>query len=154
MIGSEFAGRVAFVTGGTSGIGLSTARAFGRAGAKVVLAARGEEAGRSAVHGLAEEGIEALFLRTDVRDEEAVERAREAAGDKDVHIMGGADVIRQALDAGLVDTVHLVVSPRRLGPGGVPLFGTGVVGVPGTEPREVTELGSDCWMVFDVHRDH
>ena len=35
--------------------------------------------------------------------EEAVERAREAAGDKDVHVMGGADVIRQALEAGLVD---------------------------------------------------
>src|SRR2546430_6762915 len=33
--------------------------------------------------------------------EEAVERAREAAGDKDVHVMGGADVIRQTLDAGL-----------------------------------------------------
>jgi dihydrofolate reductase len=30
---------------------------------------------------------------------EAVERAVEAAGDKDVHVMGGADVIRQALDA-------------------------------------------------------
>ena len=35
--------------------------------------------------------------------EEAVRRAREAAGDRDVHIMGGADIIRQALAAGLVD---------------------------------------------------
>src|ERR687895_911359 len=35
--------------------------------------------------------------------EAAVERAREAAGDKDVSIMGGADVIRQALEADLVD---------------------------------------------------
>ena len=33
--------------------------------------------------------------------EEAVERAREAAGDKDVQVMGGADVIRQALAPGL-----------------------------------------------------
>ena len=31
--------------------------------------------------------------------EAAVEQAEEAAGDKDVHIMGGADIIRQALDA-------------------------------------------------------
>ena len=31
---------------------------------------------------------------------------REAAGDKDVHVMGGADVIRQALEAGLVDELH------------------------------------------------
>ena len=35
--------------------------------------------------------------------EAAVERAREAAGGKDVSVMGGADVIRQALAAGLVD---------------------------------------------------
>src|ERR671927_1865422 len=35
--------------------------------------------------------------------EEAVERAKEAAGDKDVLVMGGADVIRQALAGGLVD---------------------------------------------------
>jgi dihydrofolate reductase len=33
---------------------------------------------------------------------EAVDRANEAAGGKDVHVMGGADVIRQALEAGLV----------------------------------------------------
>src|SRR5437764_12215221 len=36
--------------------------------------------------------------------EEAVERAREAAGDKDVHVMGGADVIRQAPETEIVDT--------------------------------------------------
>src|SRR4051812_48533451 len=33
--------------------------------------------------------------------EAAVERAVDAAGDKDVHVMGGADVIRQALAAGI-----------------------------------------------------
>jgi dihydrofolate reductase len=53
--------------------------------------------------------------------EEAVERAREAAGDKDVNIMGGADVIRQALDAGLVDELTIVVAPVVLG-GGKRLF--------------------------------
>jgi dihydrofolate reductase len=42
---------------------------------------------------------------------EAVEQAREAAGDKDVHVMGGADVIRQALDAGLVDELTIIVAP-------------------------------------------
>src|SRR4029453_8747436 len=35
--------------------------------------------------------------------DEAVSRAREAAGGKDVSIGGGADVIRQGLDAGIVD---------------------------------------------------
>jgi dihydrofolate reductase len=52
---------------------------------------------------------------------EAIERAREAAGDKDVHVMGGADVIRQALDAGLVDELTIIVAPIVLG-GGKRLF--------------------------------
>lgn len=51
----------------------------------------------------------------------AVERAREAAGDKHVHVMGGADVIRQALDAGLVDELTVIVAPVILG-GGKHLF--------------------------------
>ena len=41
------------------------------------------------------------------------ERAVEAAGDKDVHVMGGADVIRQALEAGLVDELTIIVAPGR-----------------------------------------
>jgi dihydrofolate reductase len=53
--------------------------------------------------------------------EEAVERAREAAGDKDVSVMGGADVIRQALDAGLVDELSIIIAPVVLG-GGKRLF--------------------------------
>src|ERR687887_248632 len=52
---------------------------------------------------------------------EAVERATEAAGEKDVHVMGGADVIRQALDAGLVDELTIIVAPVVLG-GGKRLF--------------------------------
>jgi dihydrofolate reductase len=53
--------------------------------------------------------------------EEAVERAREAAGDKDVHVMGGAEIIRQALDAGIVDELGIIVAPVVLG-GGKRLF--------------------------------
>jgi len=49
--------------------------------------------------------------------ETAIERARAAAGDKDVHVMGGADVIRQALDAGLVDELTIIVAPVILGDG-------------------------------------
>jgi dihydrofolate reductase len=52
---------------------------------------------------------------------EAIERAKQAAGDKDVHVMGGADVIRQALDAGLVDELSIIVAPFVLG-GGKRLF--------------------------------
>jgi dihydrofolate reductase len=53
--------------------------------------------------------------------EEAVELAVDAAGDKDVHVMGGADVIRQALGAGLVDELTIIIAPVVLG-GGKRLF--------------------------------
>ena len=43
--------------------------------------------------------------------EQVVGLARAAAGEKKVHIMGGASVIQQALQAGRVDTVHLHVAP-------------------------------------------
>jgi len=52
---------------------------------------------------------------------EAIELATQAAGEKDVHVMGGADVIRQALDAGLVDELTIIVAPFVLG-GGKRLF--------------------------------
>src|SRR5436190_3720494 len=53
---------------------------------------------------------------------EALERASTAAGEKDVHLMGGADVIRQALEGGLVDELTIIVAPVVLG-GGKLLFG-------------------------------
>ena len=52
---------------------------------------------------------------------EAVERAARAAGEKEVNVMGGADVIRQALEAGLVDELTIIVAPVVLG-GGKRLF--------------------------------
>ena len=52
---------------------------------------------------------------------DAVEAAKEAAGDRDVHVMGGADVIRQALAAGLVDELSIILAPVVLG-GGKRLF--------------------------------
>jgi dihydrofolate reductase len=47
----------------------------------------------------------------------AVERAREAAGGKDVHVSGGAEIVRQSLEAGLVDELVLHVAPLVLGGG-------------------------------------
>jgi dihydrofolate reductase len=52
---------------------------------------------------------------------EAIEQATAAAGAKDVHVMGGADVIRQALEAGLVDELTIIIAPVVLG-GGKRLF--------------------------------
>jgi dihydrofolate reductase len=53
--------------------------------------------------------------------ESALEQARAAAGGKDVHIGGGAEVIQQYLAAGLVDEMLLNVAPVMLG-GGERLF--------------------------------
>ena len=52
---------------------------------------------------------------------EAIERAKSAAGDKQAHIMGGAQIIRQALSAHLVDEFSIIVAPVILG-GGKRLF--------------------------------
>jgi dihydrofolate reductase len=49
--------------------------------------------------------------------DEAVTRAREAAGGKDVFVMGGADVIRQALRAGHVEELSISIAPVVLGDG-------------------------------------
>ena len=51
----------------------------------------------------------------------AIARAREAAGGKDVSVMGGADVIRQALRAGHVEELAISIAPVVLG-GGKRLF--------------------------------
>ena len=53
--------------------------------------------------------------------EDALARAREAAGGKNVVLMGGADLLRQYLDAGLVDEFTLTIAPVLLG-GGKRLF--------------------------------
>jgi dihydrofolate reductase len=51
----------------------------------------------------------------------AIEQARAAAGDKDVHVMGGADIIRQALRAGYLEELSISIAPVVLG-GGKRLF--------------------------------
>lgn len=48
---------------------------------------------------------------------EALDRAREAAGGKDVRIGGGANTIQQYLRAGLIDEMHLAIAPVLLGSG-------------------------------------
>lgn len=66
-------GTVVVITGATSGIGRETARAFARAGAKVVVAGRREERLNDLVAEVAGRGGEALAVPTDVADQAQVE---------------------------------------------------------------------------------
>jgi len=59
-------GKVALVTGGSSGIGRATALAFAREGAKLIIADRHADGGHQTVHMITEQGGEATFVQVDV----------------------------------------------------------------------------------------
>jgi NAD(P)-dependent dehydrogenase (short-subunit alcohol dehydrogenase family) len=59
-------GKVALVTGGSSGIGRATALTFAREEAKLIIADMHEEGGQQTVHLITEQGGEVIFVRTDV----------------------------------------------------------------------------------------
>jgi NAD(P)-dependent dehydrogenase (short-subunit alcohol dehydrogenase family) len=60
-------GKVALITGGTSGIGRATALRFAREGAAVVITGRNNKRGQQIVQDIVSNGGEALFIRSDVR---------------------------------------------------------------------------------------
>ncbi|MEV4799151.1 glucose 1-dehydrogenase [Nonomuraea sp. NPDC049421] len=76
---TRFTDKVILITGATSGMGRATAERLAAEGAKVVLAARGKEAGDEVVAGIRDAGGEATFVRADVTVEsEAAEVVRQA----------------------------------------------------------------------------
>lgn len=82
--------------------------------------------------------------------ESALERAREAAGEKDVFLGGGANTINQDLAAGLVDELELHVAPILLG-GGARLF-AGVGPNLRLEPLRVVEAPGVTHLKYRVVR--
>src|SRR6266536_6704794 len=86
----KFSGKVALVTGGTSGIGKTTAIEFARAGAKVVLTGRREKEGAQIVAEIKKLGGEAAFVRADAAKDADVKRMVDFTVDK----FGRLDIAR------------------------------------------------------------
>lgn len=82
-------GKVAFITGGASGIGAGTARRFAQEGARVALADMQDDEGERIRSEIAAKGGRALYVHCDVSDAESVRRAIE----KTVGEFGRLDVV-------------------------------------------------------------
>jgi len=95
-------GKVAIITGGTFGIGESTALLFAKEGAKVVIAARNAEKGERVVSQIKEQGGDAIFVKTDVAKEEDVQNlVRET-----VDTFGKLDVLFANAGVGAMGDIH------------------------------------------------
>jgi NAD(P)-dependent dehydrogenase (short-subunit alcohol dehydrogenase family) len=98
MGGTPLAGRVALVTGASSGIGRATAKALAVAGAQVGLAARRAESLEELEEEIAQGGREAIALPTDVTDyaqaEATARRAEETFGGVDVLVNAAVSCFR------------------------------------------------------------
>ena len=111
-------GRVAIVTGGTSGIGLAIAKALADAGAKVVLAGRSVERGDEALEALRADNLDAQFLACDVGDAESVSalvgEVVSRHGGLNVMVNSAAiNIVKPALDHAPEDVDALLTSNVR-----------------------------------------
>ena len=86
---SRLSGKVAFITGATSGIGAAAAELFAAEGASVAIAGRNAERGEAVAARIAEKGGVAKFVATDVTEPESFS----AALNQTAELFGGLDVL-------------------------------------------------------------
>jgi NAD(P)-dependent dehydrogenase (short-subunit alcohol dehydrogenase family) len=106
MNDKQFNGKVAFVTGATSGIGQACAIAFAKAGAKVVCIGRKAEALQDVEQTIREIGGEVLTINSDLARENEAQRVVEEA----IQGFGGIDVLVNAaghLSNGTIENTSL-----------------------------------------------
>lgn len=97
-------GKVAIITGGTFGIGESTALLFAKEGAKVVVAGRNAEKGERVINQIKELGGDAMFVKTDVAKEEDVASLVKQT----VDTYGKVDVLFANAGVGAMGDIHEV----------------------------------------------
>ena len=106
MNDKQFNGKVAFVTGATSGIGQACAIAFANAGAKVVCVGRKAEALEDVENRIRELGAETLAVKSDLARENEAQRVVDQA----IQGFGGIDVLVNAaghLSSGTIENTSL-----------------------------------------------
>ena len=116
----SLAGRVAVVTGGSSGIGEEMARALGRAGARVVLVARDKDRLQGAAEGLRAEGAGVDWVSADLADRSEVERvvrdAEAAFGAPDILVNCAGVNVRPPLGSLSVEDWDLTMAVNLTAP--------------------------------------
>jgi len=112
---ARLADKVAIVTGAAAGIGAATARLFAREGARVVLFDIDADNGARVAADIRDAGGDAVYARTDVRDEESIRRSvaltleRHGKIDSLVNVAGGSattDAPVHEVDMDLWDKTH------------------------------------------------
>ena len=105
---NRLCGKVAIVTGSTSGIGIGIARLFAAEGAKVVICGRRQEKGQAVVDTIQKEGGEASYHFMDITSSESIEQlfadTAEKYGKIDVLVNNAANV---SLKDGRVDELTI-----------------------------------------------